>query len=71
MSKLPGYVSANLHLGDAHETVTNYAQWATPEDHQNALRDEEALKHTKLFANLAISLSTVICTKIWAHTMVN
>ncbi len=30
MSKLPVYISANLHLGDDKKTITNYAQWATP-----------------------------------------
>lgn len=33
MSKLVGYVSANLHLGDDQKTVTNYAQWASLEDY--------------------------------------
>ena len=41
MSKLPGYISANLHLGDDKKTVTNYAQWATLQDYQNALNDEK------------------------------
>jgi hypothetical protein len=29
MSKLPGYLSANLHFSDDKKTITNYAQWAS------------------------------------------
>ena len=29
MSKLPGYISANLHISEDKKTLTNYAQWAT------------------------------------------
>lgn len=68
MSKLPGYVSANLHLGDDKKTVTNYAQWATLEDYQNALKDEGALKHMKLAASMAIEFKPVTYSRIWTHT---
>jgi antibiotic biosynthesis monooxygenase (ABM) superfamily enzyme len=32
MCKLPGYISANLHISDDKKTITNYAQWATLEN---------------------------------------
>ena len=68
MSKLPGYISANLHLGDDQKTVTNYAQWATLADYQNALQDEEALKHMKRAASLAIKFKPVTYNRIWTHS---
>lgn len=67
MSKLPGYISANLHVGDDQKTVTNYAQWATLQDYQNALKDEEALKHMKQAASLASEFKPVLYSTIWTH----
>lgn len=68
INTLPGYVSANLHLSDDRKTVTNYAQWATPEDYQNALKNQDMLKHMKLAANAAIGFSPTTYTKIWTHS---
>lgn len=67
MSKLPGYVSANLHFSDDHKTVTTYAQRATLEDYQNVTKHEEALKHMKLAAATATGFTPVIYTNIWMH----
>lgn len=69
MSKLPGYISANLHVGDDWRTVTNYAQWATVEDYQNALKDELALTHIKQAAAMAIEFSPVTYTQIWSDRL--
>lgn len=65
MSKLPGYVSASIHLGDDHKTVTNYAQWATLEDYQNALKNEDAMTHMKQAAAAAINFKPVTYSRIW------
>ena len=67
MSKLPGYVSANLHVSDDQKTVTNYAQWATLEDYQNVMKDPAASEHMQQAAALAISFSPVTYNKIWTH----
>lgn len=71
MSKLPGYISANLHLGDDGKTVTNYAQWATLEDYQNALKNEEAMKHMKQAASMAIEFIPITYSRIWTHSTNN
>lgn len=68
MSKLPGYVSANLHVSDDQKTVTNYAQWATLADYQNVLKDPAAREHMQQAAALAISFSPVTYSKIWTHS---
>ncbi|MDQ2718758.1 MAG: antibiotic biosynthesis monooxygenase [Bacteroidota bacterium] len=68
MSKMPGYISANIHMGDDGKTVTNYAQWATLEDFKNMLKNEEAQKHMKLAASIATGFTPVTYNIIWTHT---
>ena len=68
MSKLPGYISANLHLGDDKKTVTNYAQWATFEDYQNIMKNEEAKHHMKKAASIAKEFFPVTYSEIWIHS---
>jgi len=67
VSKYPGYISANLHLGDDNITVTNYAQWASLEDYQNMLKDPAALDHLQLAASFAKEFKPVTYTQIWTH----
>lgn len=68
MSKLPGYVSANLHVSDDEKTVTNYAQWATLADYQNVLKDLAAREHMQQAAALATSFSPVTYSETWTHS---
>ena len=67
MENLPGYISANLHVSHDRKTVTNYAQWASIEDFQNMLQDEEAQIHMKKAAELAIDFKPVTYSEIWSH----
>jgi antibiotic biosynthesis monooxygenase (ABM) superfamily enzyme len=68
MCKLPGYISANLHISDDKKTVTNYAQWATLQDFQNMLKNEEAQKHMKQAGSIAIEFRPVTYNSIWTHS---
>lgn len=68
MGKMPGYISANIHWGDDGKTVTNYAQWATLQDFQNMLTNEEAQKHMKLAASIATGFTPVTYQIIWTHS---
>jgi antibiotic biosynthesis monooxygenase (ABM) superfamily enzyme len=68
MCKLPGYVSANLHISDDKKTVTNYAQWATLQDFQNIMKNEEAQKHMKLAASIATEFKPITYNSIWTHS---
>jgi quinol monooxygenase YgiN len=45
MSKVPGFVSANIHKSLDGVRVTNYAQWRSREDVEAMLRNPEAAKH--------------------------
>ena len=57
MSKLPGYVSANLHKGLDGRHVVNYAQWRTREDFEAMLRNPGAMPHMKVATELATSVA--------------
>lgn len=65
MSKMEGYISANIHLGDDGKTVTNYAQWASLEDYQKVLKLPKVLEHLKTAAGLAIEFKPVTYNTIW------
>ena len=65
MNRMPGYISANIHLGDDGKTVTNYAQWASLEDYQKALKLPEVMEHLKQAAGLAIEFKPVTYNTIW------
>ena len=67
MCKLPGYVSANLHISDDRKTLTNYAQWKTLRDFQNMQQNEDAQKHMKLAASIATEFKPVTYYRIWTH----
>jgi heme-degrading monooxygenase HmoA len=67
MSKMPGYISANLHLSDDKKTITNYAQWATKEDFENMMKNEKAQQHMKAAASLATDIRPVTYNTIWTH----
>jgi len=69
MCKLPGYISANLHISDDKKTVTNYAQWSSALDFRNMLKNKEAQKHMKKAAELAIEFRPVTYSEIWNHSI--
>ncbi len=64
-NKMPGYISANIHLGDDGITVTNYAQWASEEDYKKIFADPQVKAHMDKAASLAIKFEPVIYTTIW------
>ncbi len=68
MSKLPGYISANLHISDDKKTITNYAQWASLADFQSMLKNEEAQVHMKKAASIATEFKPVTYSEIWIHS---
>ena len=69
MAKLPGYISANLHISDDRKTVTNYAQWSSLEHFQKMMQDPKAQVHMKKAASLAIDFKPVTYGEIWTHTI--
>jgi quinol monooxygenase YgiN len=69
MCKLPGYISANLHISDDKKTITNYAQWSSAQDFQNMLQNKEAENHMKKVAEIAIEYRAVTYSEIWTHSI--
>jgi len=65
MSKMPGYISANIHMGDDGKTVTNYAQWTSLQDYQNVFSIPEVMEHMKKAAAIAIEFKPVTYNTIW------
>jgi quinol monooxygenase YgiN len=45
MSKLDGFVSANIHRSLDGKRVVNYAQWRSKEDFEAMMRNPKALLH--------------------------
>lgn len=70
MCKMPGYISANLHLSDDMKTVTNYAQWRSLDDYNNMLKDVTAQLHMKEAAAIAEKFESHIYHIIWQHSKV-
>lgn len=68
MCKLPGYISANLHISDDKKTVTNYAQWSSVADFKNMLKNEQAQIHMKKAASIATEFKPVTYSEIWIHS---
>lgn len=65
MSKMTGYISANIHMGDDGTTVTNYVQWASLQDYQNVFAIPEVMEHMKKAASIAIEFKPVTYNTIW------
>jgi quinol monooxygenase YgiN len=53
MSRMPGFVSANIHRSLDGTRVTNYAQWRSIEDFEAMRQDPAARDHMTLCAELA------------------
>ncbi|BBZ27799.1 antibiotic biosynthesis monooxygenase [Mycolicibacterium madagascariense] len=53
MCKVPGFVSANIHVSSDGTRVVNYAQWESAEAYQAMLADPKAREHMAPAAALA------------------
>ena len=60
MRRMPGFVSANLHVSRDRTRVVNYAQWASDGDMQAMLQAPEAQPHLKAAADVAKSFEPVL-----------
>ncbi len=53
MSKLPGFISANIHASADGKYVANYAQWNSIEEFKAMLKDTHAQEHMAKCTELA------------------
>ena len=59
IGRMPGFVSANLHVSADRTRVVNYAQWRSREDFDAFLKNPDAQPHMKEAADLAVSYDPV------------
>lgn len=61
MSKIDGFISANLHKSLDGKRVINYAQWESVDHFQNMLNDPLAKQHMKEIGEMVIKYDPVLC----------
>ncbi len=59
MSKMPGFVSANLHMSADKKHVANYAQWRSQADLDAMMKNPAAAKHMKEASAVATSFDPI------------
>lgn len=62
ISKLSGFVSANLHLSLDRKRVVNYVQWRTRADFDAMQKNQDAQPHMRQAADLAKSFEPIFYT---------
>lgn len=56
----PGFISAAIHVNDAHTRIANYSQWQRREDYQAMLRTEEMRRRNREIAAMCRSFEPVM-----------
>ena len=67
ISRMQGFVSANLHVSEDRTRVVNYAQWRSRADFDAFQKDPDAQPHMKEAADLAKSYDPVFYELRYAH----
>ena len=62
MKRMPGFVSANLHLAQDRKRVVNYVQWRSEADFKAMLQNKDAQPHMKAAAGLVESYEPLLYT---------
>jgi quinol monooxygenase YgiN len=60
ISTQPGFISATLHVNDAHTRIANYSQWTRREDFQAMLRTDEMRRRNRRINDLCKSFEPVM-----------
>ncbi|MBP6999946.1 antibiotic biosynthesis monooxygenase [Amaricoccus sp.] len=56
----PGFISAGLHVNDAHTRIANYSQWRSRQDYQAMLRTDEMRARNREIVKLCRSFEPVM-----------
>jgi len=67
ITKFPGYVSANVHLGHDGRHVVNYAQWRSKEDFDAMRAHPDVQEHFQECRRLA-DIEPVFCEVAYTHS---
>ncbi len=68
MSKLPGFISANIHKSPDGTHVTNYAQWRSKEDLDNVFRNPTARAHMEVCKATALNMDFSVYQVVSIHS---
>ncbi|MCQ8832177.1 antibiotic biosynthesis monooxygenase family protein [Streptomyces malaysiensis] len=64
-TKVPGFISANLHVSLDGTRVVNYAQWADKASYSAALQHPEVRKHVEHAAGIAQAYDPTL-VQVWS-----
>ena len=67
VKKIPGFVSANLHVSLDGKQVVNYAQWRSKADFERAMQVPEFQAHVKEMHGLFESFDPVLYELRYSH----
>lgn len=68
MRKLPGFVSANLHMSHDKKHIANYVQWRSQADIDAMMKNPDAQAHMRKAADIADSLDPIYYELREAHS---
>lgn len=68
MRKLPGFVSANLHMSPDKKHVANYAQWRSQADIDAMMKNPDVQGHMRKAAEMAESFEPLYYALREAHS---
>jgi quinol monooxygenase YgiN len=68
MGKVPGFISANLHVSEDGTRVVNYAQWRSKADFEAMKADPRAREHMGAAAALSESFEPVLYELRYSHS---
>ena len=68
MQKMPGFVSANLHMSNDKKHVANYAQWRSQADLGAMMQNPAARTHMQEAAKIATSFEPIYYELREAHS---
>jgi quinol monooxygenase YgiN len=67
--KVPGFVSANLHVSLDAKKVVNYAQWASKEQFEAAMKNPAFQKHMEKVKELIESFDPVLYQLVYSEAV--
>lgn len=67
ISRMPGFISANLHVSADKKRVVNYAQWRSRADYEAFQKNPDAQPHMKEAAQVATSFDPVFYELRYVH----
>ncbi|AQP98757.1 hypothetical protein B0W48_02435 [Pseudoalteromonas aliena] len=68
MTKLDGFISANLHMSIDKRYIVNYAQWKSKAHFEAMLENPEVQMHMRKAREITKSITPVLCEVIYCES---